>query len=201
MVRFLEMIDVELAGTVRGAISGSQDAWDQLVERFSGLVWSVARSQSLNTADASDVSQTVWLRLAEHISTLRDPDRVGAWLAVTTRHEAQRVHKRRQFQVPVSTERLVRLPEANPRPPEADLVASEDSAALWKAFGTLGEACRSLLRMLINDPPPSYAVVSETLGLPVGSIGPTRSRCLHHLREQFELAEAQPLAVGRDAAP
>jgi RNA polymerase sigma factor (sigma-70 family) len=195
------MIDVELAGTVREAISGSQEAWDQLVERFSGLVWSVARSQSLDTADASDVSQTVWLRLAERIGTLRDPERVGAWLAVTTRHEAQRVHKRRQFQVPVSHERLVRLPEVNPRQPEAAVVAAEDSAALWKAFGLLGEACRSLLRMLISDPPPSYAVVSETLGLPIGSIGPTRSRCLHHLREQFEAEEMRPRRAGADAAP
>jgi RNA polymerase sigma factor (sigma-70 family) len=194
------MIDLEVAGTVREAISGSQGAWDALVEQFSGLVWSIARSQLPDASDASDVSQTVWLRLAEHIGELRDPERVGAWLAVTTRHEATRVQKRRQFQVPVSHERLVRVPEANPRQPEAAVVAAEESAALWKAFSCLGEACQTLLRMLISDPPPSYAVVSETLGLPIGSIGPTRSRCLSHLRQHYEV-DAAGLSRSREDAP
>ena len=75
------MVDIELSGTVKQAIAGDQHAWDLLVERFSGLVWNVARSQSLDVSDAADVSQTVWLRLAEHINDLRDPERVGAWLA------------------------------------------------------------------------------------------------------------------------
>jgi RNA polymerase sigma factor (sigma-70 family) len=180
------MVNAEIAGTVRDAISGSQDAWDQIVQQFSGLVWGIARSNSLDTSDASDVSQTVWLRLAEHIGELRDPDRVGAWLAVTTRNEAQRVRKRQQYQIPTSDERFVRMPEVNPRQPEANVVAAEESAALWRAFSALGEPCRVLLRMLISDPRPSYAVVSETLGLPVGSIGPTRSRCLSNLRTQVE---------------
>ncbi|HEY3844904.1 MAG TPA: sigma-70 family RNA polymerase sigma factor [Acidimicrobiales bacterium] len=192
------MVARELGGTVREAVSGHPDAWDQLVERFSGLVWGVARSQMLNAADASDVSQTVWLRLAEHIGKLRDPERVGAWLAVTARNEAQRVQKRRQFQVPVSHERLLRLPEANPRQPEAAVVAEEESAALWKAFSRLGEACQSLLRMLISDPPASYSVVSETLGLPIGSIGPTRSRCLQHLRQEIESDDHASLCLERD---
>lgn len=192
------MADVELTGTVRNAVSGSQEAWDQLVEQFSGLVWGIARSQLLNSADAADVSQTVWLRLTEHIDTLRDPERVGGWLAVTTRNEAQRVRRRRQFQVPVSHERLMRVPEANPRQPEAGVVAAEESAALWKAFGLLGESCRSLLRMLISDPPASYAVVSETLGLPIGSIGPTRSRCLTHLREKIEADAARDERIRAD---
>ena len=194
------MIDVELAGTVKEAISGSQEAWNLLVERFSGLVWSIARSQLLDISDASDVSQTVWLRLAEHIGVLREPEHVDAWLAVTARHEAQRVQKRRQFQVPVSYERLLRLPEANPRHPEAEVIAAEESETLWRAFALLGEACRTLLRMLITDPPPSYAVVSETLGLPIGSIGPTRSRCLNHLREQFETDAVQTRQTGQYTA-
>lgn len=194
------MVDVELVGAVNDAIGGSQHAWDQLVERFSGLVWGIARSQSLDAADASDVSQTVWLRLAEHIAALRDPERVGAWLAVTTRNEAQRVRRRRQYQVPVSHERLVRLPELNPRQPEAAVEAAEEAAALWRAFAMLGEPCRVLLRMLITDPPSSYALVSETLGLPVGSIGPTRSRCLNHLRENVVADEARLRRVDEDAS-
>lgn len=185
------MVDVDLSGTVRQAIAGDHHAWDLLVERFSGLVWNVARSQSLDVADAADVSQTVWLRLAEHIATLRDPERVGAWLAITTRNEAQRVRRRRHYQVPISDDRLMRLPEVNPRLPEAGIEAAEESEVLWRAFAGLGEACRVLLRMLISDPRPSYAMVSETLGVPVGSIGPTRSRCLSHLRAQVEAVTAR----------
>lgn len=195
------MIEVEVAGTVREAIAGSQDAWDALVERFSGLVWSIARAQLPDASDASDVSQTVWLRLAEHIGELRDPEKIGAWLAATTRNEAMRVQKRRQYQVPVSHQRLLRVPEVNPRQPDAAVVAAEESAALWKAFSSLGEACQTLLRMLISDPAPSYAVVSEALGLPIGSIGPTRSRCLSHLREQFEVDEQNAHRPNGDARP
>jgi RNA polymerase sigma factor (sigma-70 family) len=194
------MIDVELGETVGEACAGSQEAWDQLVARFSGLVWGIARAQSLDSSDAADVSQTVWLRLAEHIGALRDPERVGAWLAVTTRNEAQRVQARRRFQVPVSHERLVRMPAPHSRQPEAAVIAAEDSAALWKAFASLGERCRSLLQMLIHDPPMSYAIVSETLGLPIGSIGPTRSRCLDHLRAEFEAEEVRSDHVPEGAA-
>src|SRR5579864_6318562 len=111
------MVNLELADAVREAVSGNQSAWDELVERFSAMVWSIARAHGLSHSDASDVSQTVWLRLAEHIGRLRDPERVGGWLSVTARNESQRVSRRRNFQVPTSHDRLVHVPEADPRSP------------------------------------------------------------------------------------
>src|ERR1700761_4148434 len=117
------MVNIELAETVRGAVSGDQTAWDDLVERFSAMVWSIARAHGLSHSDASDVSQTVWLRLAEHIGRLRDPERIGGWLSVTTRNESQRVSKRRNFQVPVSDDHLVHLTEADSRPLDHDVIA------------------------------------------------------------------------------
>jgi RNA polymerase sigma factor (sigma-70 family) len=188
------MLDVELAETVGEAVGGNQEAWDALVDRFAPLVWGIARAHSLDTLDASDVSQTVWLRLAEHIGDLRDRTRIGSWLAVTTKNEAQRTHKRRQFQMPVSHERLIHLPEPNARQPEETVVASEEATALWTAFSSLGVQCRTLLRMLINDPAPSYTAVSETLGLPVGSIGPKRARCLSSLRKLLKTS-SEPVST------
>lgn len=176
------MTNAELAFTVRDAISGSQAAWDELVERFSGLVWGIARAHGLDHSDSSDVSQTVWLRLAEHIGRLRDPERVGGWLAVTARNESQRVARQRSHQVPVSNEHLVALPDPTRVSPDHELLAAEEATLLWNAFERIPNPCRTLLRMLMSDPPPSYSIVSETLGMPVGSIGPRRARCLNHLR-------------------
>src|SRR5271155_884608 len=122
------MVNLELEEAVRDAVDGSQLAWDNLVERFSGLVWGIARAHGLNHSDASDVSQTVWLRLAEHIGRLRDPERVGGWLSVTARNEAQRVAKRRNFQVPVSHDRLVQVPELDPRSPDHGVIAEEEAS-------------------------------------------------------------------------
>jgi RNA polymerase sigma factor (sigma-70 family) len=184
------MANAELAYTVRDAVLGSQVAWDELVERFSGLVWGIARAHGLDHADSSDVSQTVWLRLAEHLGRLRDPERVGGWLAVTARNESQRVARQRSHQVPVSDDHLVGLPDSSRNSPDHELLAAEEATVLWGAFERLPVPCRVLLRMLLSDPPPSYSIVSETLGMPVGSIGPRRARCLNHLRGEVEDSSA-----------
>src|SRR5213080_2918328 len=88
-------------GLVRAAAGGDQAAWDALVDRFASLVWSVARAHRLSAADAADVSQTTWLRLAEHIDRLRDPERVAGWLATTTRNECLKVLRLSGRQIPV----------------------------------------------------------------------------------------------------
>ncbi len=184
------MAEVGLADTVRDAVSGNRAAWDELVERFSGMVWGIARAHGLDRLDSSDVSQTVWLRLAEHIGRLRDPERVGGWLAVTARNESRRVTRQRNLQLLVSHDHLVDMPDHDSRPLDHEFLAAEEASALWEAFERLPTPCRVLLRMLLGDPPPSYSIVSETLGMPVGSIGPRRARCLTHLRGEVEGAAA-----------
>jgi RNA polymerase sigma factor (sigma-70 family) len=156
-------------------------AWSRLVDRFSGLVWSVARSHRLSQADAADVAQTTWLHLVEHLDRLQRPDAVGAWLATTARRESLRV-LRINARLPPSEQ----VPEkVDPAPPAAvSLIAAERDEALWAAFAELPERCRTLLRMLIADPPPSYEEIGEILGMPIGSIGPTRIRCLARLRNE-----------------
>jgi RNA polymerase sigma factor (sigma-70 family) len=168
----------EVAELVRAAAAGDQAAWNGLVERYSGLVWSVARSHRLSSADASDVVQTSWLRLVEHLDRLQDPERVGAWLATTARREALRTLRHSGRQVPTDE-----VPEtATETPVGAALLEAERDRALWQAFGGLSERCQALLRILVSDPPPSYDEIASALDMPIGSIGPTRARCLERLR-------------------
>ena len=168
----------EVAELVHAAAKGDKAAWDALVDRYNGLVWSVARSHRLSTVDASDVVQTTWLRLVEHLGRLQDPERVGAWLATTARRECLRTLRQSARQVPTEE-----LPEVvTDAQLDAALLAQERDRALWQAFGGLSERCQGLLRILVADPPPSYEEVSSALDMPIGSIGPTRQRCLDRLR-------------------
>jgi RNA polymerase sigma factor (sigma-70 family) len=168
----------EVADLVQAAAEGDHVAWDELVERFNGLVWSVARAHRLSPADASDVVQTSWLRLVEHLGRLEDPERVGAWLATTARRECLRVLRHSARQLP--TEELPETPVEGRL--DAALLTAERDRALWQAFGGLSERCQTLLRLLVTEPPPSYEEVSAALEMPIGSIGPTRQRCLERLR-------------------
>jgi RNA polymerase sigma factor (sigma-70 family) len=169
---------------VRAARKGDAAAWDSLVALFAGRVRAVARSFRLSETDVEDVSQVTWLRLVANLDQIRDPDRVGAWLATTAAHECLRIIRRTGRQgagddgweeAIVSTD-----PDADAR-----LLASERDRALWKALGMLSGNCQRLLRLLTTDPPPSYEEVSAILDIRPGSIGPTRRRCLDHLRVQL----------------
>src|SRR3954447_6214938 len=172
----------EVAELLQAAAGGDRAAWNALVDRFNGLVWSVARSHRLSTVDASDVVQTTWLRLVEHLGRLQDPERVGAWLATTARRECLRTVRHSARQVPTEE-----VPEAvaDTRVDSALLIEERDRA-LWQAFGGLSERCQTLLRILVADPPPSYEEIGAARDMPIGSIGPTRARCLERLRALAE---------------
>jgi RNA polymerase sigma factor (sigma-70 family) len=183
---------------VRTAAAGDQTAFDELVGRFSGLVWSVIRAHRLPEVDAQDVFQTTWLRLVEHLDRLREPRAVGGWLATTARHEALRLLRQADRVRPTSEDQLDR-PDAVTPDLDATLLRSEQDARLWQAFLGLSERCQALLRVLMADPPPSYEEVSRALDLPVGSIGPTRGRCLTRLRAllRADVSPVPPDAPGR----
>lgn len=174
--------DGELLRAVR---RGDPGAWAALVDRFAGRVWAVARAHRLSEADAKDVCQVTWLRLVDRIDTIREPDRVGAWLATTARNECLRVLRKAGREVPVDDDREFEGTESTEPPPESRMVASERDAILWKALHQLSAKCQRLLRVLMADPEPSYNEVSAALGMAVGSIGPTRQRCLAELRNRL----------------
>lgn len=174
----------EVEARVRAAADGDQAAFDWLVECYSGLVWSVIRAHGLRDADAHDVFQTTWLRLVEHLDRLREPRAVGGWLASTSRNESLRVLRTSFRTQPAPEERFEELQAAGAAV-ETDLLTAERDVALWAAVNELGDRCRALLRVLMADPPPTYDEVSEALGIPIGSIGPTRGRCLTQLRQHL----------------
>lgn len=170
---------------VAAAANGDQRAWDALVERYTPLLWSITRAHRLAVADASDVVQTTWLRLVEHLNRISDPERLPGWLATTARREAQRVARRADW--PRPGDDFAALADDGPALDDR-LLRDERDAALWTALALLDEACQRLLRVLIADPPPSYADVADIFGMKVGSIGPTRQRCLAKLRRLAQAA-------------
>lgn len=159
---------------------GDQRAWNELVDEHSRLLWSVARSFRLDAADANDVVQTTWLRLLEHLDRIEDPTRLIGWLVTTARREAMRVLRRSGRERPVIEDTVLDRPDDGP-PVDAALLQDERNRALWEAFARLGEKCRQLLRVAVTHPQ-AYEEISEALGMPVGSIGPTRGRALVELR-------------------
>ncbi len=161
------------------AAKGERSAWDALVDRFGQMVWSVARGFRLDEATAKDVTQTVWLRLVENIDSIDDPERLPGWLATTARREALRVAKTRERDVPSDFEF-----DVEDRVPSLDemLIDEEESRLVVRAFKTLDDACRELLRLMTIEPPLSYEELSEMTGRPIGSLGPTRARCLEKLK-------------------
>ena len=189
--------------------AGDRSSWDELVRRYSGLVWSVTRGYRLGQADAADVFQTTWLRLAEHLGRIDKPGQVGAWLATTARHEALRIARGATRIVPAEEATLVALGQVDDYSPERAVLDAEQArldsdraARLWRAFGELPGRCRELLRILIASPPPGYAEVAAAMDMPVGSIGPTRARCLRRLRERLagEVSDAGTVAHENEPA-
>lgn len=173
-----------------GARAGDSASWEALVLRHSPTLWAVTRSFRLDAADAADVVQTSWLRLLEHLDAIREPDRLGSWLATTARRESLRLLRHSGRQVVTEDTALDRAdPVAEPL--DASLLRDERDAALWSALSALPARCQQLLRVLAADPPPSYEQVSTALEMPIGSIGPTRGRCLGRLRAALA-AVAQP---------
>jgi RNA polymerase sigma factor (sigma-70 family) len=187
------------AQLVARASAGDQAAWDTIVERYSPLLWSVARAYRMSDADANDAIQTTWLRLVEHLGSLRTPDRIGAVLATMMRREALRTTRMRQRES-LSGHDDFEAAEAVEGQPESALLASERDTQLNIAFSQLPPDCRRLLQLLAASPAPSYAEVSAALGIPIGSIGPTRARCLERLRKRFMLAGVATGSEPRDTA-
>lgn len=195
--------DPTVIALVARATEGDHAAWDEIVERFAPLVWSICRRFRLSEADAYDVGQNVWLRLVEYLPSLREPAALPGWLATTTRRECLRVQRSawRNEQQLAQTE--FELP-ADEDTTQVDrwLIAHERDSALRRAFAQLGERCQRLLALLMRDPPMPYAAISADLGIPIGSIGPSRARCLDQLRGSPHLAalvDGPALTTGREA--
>jgi RNA polymerase sigma factor (sigma-70 family) len=178
--------DLDLTRLVKQAGAGNTRAWEGLIDKYGRLIWSITRDFKLRESDAADVFQTTWMRLVEHIDRIEHADRVGSWLAATARNECLRClasHKR--LVLAKEDTDFDRPAEHGPEVDEA-LLAGERAQIVREAVTQLPHRWQRLMNMLMSDPPASYATISDELGLPVGSIGPTRGRCLARLRVLLE---------------
>jgi len=175
--------DPEVIDLVAGASSGDSRAWDALVDRYTPLVRSICRKYQLGRTDADDVAQSVWLHLVDHLDHIRNAAALPGWLATTTRRECWRV-----MRTSGTPQKIIFEPNADRRrdehcgAPDQRLLEAERHAAVREAVTHLPREGQALIAMLIADPPLPYAEISAKLGLPVGSIGPTRSRYLDKIR-------------------
>jgi RNA polymerase sigma factor (sigma-70 family) len=190
------MTDPEtLTEKVQAAISGEREAWNWLVDRYAPLVMGVASRYRLRAEDAADVSQGVWLKLVEHLDDIREPLALPGWIVTTTSREALRVLQSRQRTVEVDPQIGHKLEAASDAGSlDDELLRDERHHALREGLRELRPGHRNLLVLLLEDPPLSYAEISRKLGIPMGSIGPTRARCLEALRRTAAVRSLLPVS-------
>jgi RNA polymerase sigma factor (sigma-70 family) len=182
------------AGLIALCLKGEAEAWDALIERYQALIYSTLLKQGLSHADADDVFQDVSLILFRHLGDLRDTTRLSGWLISTARREAWRLKRRRGMALASEMpDREWELEGAEPvaqaaaPQPDQEVMVLQDQQLVRQGLEQLGERCRELLTLLyMKDPPGTYADVTELLGMPQGSIGPTRARCLQQLQKNLQ---------------
>jgi len=180
--------DPTVVALVTRATGGDPAAWDEIVERYAPLVWSICARFGLSNHDREDVAQNVWLLLVEQLGKLREPAALPGWLATTTHRECLRVVTAARKSERLGTGLDDALQFVDNTIIDEEILMAERNAALRAAFAELPPKCRQLLAMLISDPPYSYAEISEKLQIPMGSIGPQRARCLERLRRSSALS-------------
>jgi RNA polymerase sigma factor (sigma-70 family) len=180
------------ASLLRACRAGDPEAWELLVRRYQRLIYTIPRRAGLSDDAAAEVFQHVWLRLLEHLDRIEQPERLASWLVTTARRESWQQIRGERATVPLATGDddidgdLARLVDTSILPD--DLIERlERQQLVREAMASLEVRCRSLLTMLFYaDRPPPYAEIAAALGIPEGSIGPTRARCLRKLQQIIE---------------
>jgi RNA polymerase sigma factor (sigma-70 family) len=190
----------DVTALVARASGGDARAWDAIVAEYGGMVWSVARSFRLSEAQTADAVQTTWLRLVEHLSDIRDPERLPGWLRTTVRRACLAILRQAAREQPADTgdQDLGTVEDhgaVDDSGPELCAVRRDQEALVRRAVATLPARQRQLLGLLVASPPASYEQISAGLGMPLGSIGPTRARVLTRLRVALEAVGVHDLAL------
>jgi RNA polymerase sigma factor (sigma-70 family) len=179
-----DSLAMRAANAFRAYRAGQSAGMSTLVDEVTPLLWHLARQQGLSHQAAEDVVQNTWLKLVEHAPSISDPQAVLKWLITTTKRDSWAVVARRQRDEPSAySDVREQEPDATAPSPEESLLADVDGKLVWQHFATLPERCQALLRVIAFADKPDYATVAQALGMPVGSIGPTRGRCLAKLRQ------------------
>jgi len=178
-----------LADLVAASLAGDTGAWQQLVIRLERVVWKAVNMMTTDDAARQDAFAATWLRLVERLDTIREPEKLPGWLTTTATNEVRQLLRHRSrghvhvdWSAPsgIFSELTAAGGEGDH---ERELVRAETRRTVRRAFASLDEECRQLLTMLVlTDPPISYKEAAELLGRPIGSLGPSRNRCLQKLR-------------------
>jgi RNA polymerase sigma factor (sigma-70 family) len=172
---------LDLVQLVAAANQGDPLAWSSLVERLGPLVLSSVRGQGLSETERDDVFQETWLSLHAHLRFLRDPQALPKWVAVTAKRHAWAVVRRSRARRDVENQVAAETPEASPDGLE-ELEQVDLQRRVWAALSQMPERCRTLIEALhLGQEQPSYVELAARLGMPPGSLGPTRQRCLERL--------------------
>jgi RNA polymerase sigma factor (sigma-70 family) len=168
---------------VNRAKEGDSEAWQALVDRFGRVVAATGWRYRLSGADVAELQQITWLRLVEHLQEIEQPERLGAWLATTARRESLQILRRAAKYSSGADEILANTADRYLPEPDARAIAEENEVVVRAAWKRLRPRCQELLSLLITDEPVGYQDISDLLQMAVGSIGPSRQRCLAHLRQ------------------
>jgi RNA polymerase sigma factor (sigma-70 family) len=190
-----------LPDVVAAAISGEQAAWNTLVERLQRVVWKSVNMMTYDRDVRSDAFAATWLRLAERLTTIREPEKLPGWLATTACNEVRQILRqrdRRHTSLTVSwagsagVGDLLETLTGDTGEHATAIMLDESRRRVRAAFGQLDEHCREILTVLVlADPPVPYDEASERLGRPIGSLGPTRRRCLEKMKHLLEPEDHQ----------
>lgn len=175
----------DLDSLVTGALDKDQDAWRALVDRLKGVAWKVIYGYDMNEHDRKDVFASTFFRLHERLDSIREPQKLPGWIATTARHEVHAAFRKRRRSVPMEELPLQTIGQANH---DEQLLDDELHSAVRAALSELPPQLQALMRLISAEPPLSYDEISELLGIPRGSIGPMRQRCLERLRNSGPLA-------------
>jgi RNA polymerase sigma factor (sigma-70 family) len=180
----LDPSDAARNGTIlRAACAGDKTAWDEIVHRYEGAVRAAVAGYRLTAADAADAIQNTWLRLLEHATAIRDPEKLGGWLTTTARRECLALIRRKRIELLFAT---IDTDQPCPEPtPETMVITAETRRHVRLTTNALSGRPRALIDALYYHPCGSYAEVARDIGIPIGSIGPTRLRTLRCLRRSF----------------
>jgi RNA polymerase sigma factor (sigma-70 family) len=177
---------VSVATLVERAREADQGAWEELVARFGGMIAATGRRYRLTPSDVSELQQITWLRLVENLHRIEQPERLGGWLATTARRESLQLLRRAAKYRSGADQMLANMADQRLPDPDARPIAEERDVVIRAAWERLRPRCQALLSQLMKDDPMGYKDLSKLMNMPVGSIGPTRARCLEHLRSLVE---------------
>ena len=184
-----------IADLLLRARDGDSAAWEEIVRRYSGVVFATVRSFRLQDADVLDAVQMTWLRLAECGHRVQDPERLAGWLATTARRECLHILRQQARHVPTSVDGATEVIVDPSVGPEQHVIDSDIARTLWKLVAELPPLRRPLLlRVLFTENPRSYTEVARSAGMPPGGIGPTRKRALQQLRSRLNKCDLRPEA-------